>query len=72
MCYMSMRMDQYYESFENMIQEYFDEFDGFICCCMAAGVSSDQLILTIPKLDHNFDNTVCVTTHVGFKPLGVR
>lgn len=66
--YMESMMQSRYDAFEDMIQDYYDELDAMICNCMAAGVSSDQLILTLPKLDENFDNTTCVTTYIGFKP----
>lgn len=67
--YMESMMQSRYEAFEDMIQDYFDELDAVVCNCMAAGVSADQLIVTPPKLDHHFDNSICVTTYIGFKPL---
>lgn len=67
--YMESMMQSRYEAFEDMLQEYFDDLDATICNCMAAGVSADQLILTQPKMDHNFDSSVCVTTYIGFSPI---
>lgn len=66
--YMESMMQSRHQAFEDMIQEYYDELDATICNCMAAGVSADRLVLTTPKLDHNFDNSVCVTAYFGFKP----
>ena len=67
--YIESLMQSRYDAFEDMITDYYEELEGFVSCCMAAGVPADMFIITIPKLDHNFDNTVCVTTHIGFKQL---
>lgn len=69
MCYMESQMQSRFEAFEDMIQDYFDELDAVICNCMAAGVSADQIVVVPPKLDHKFDNSVCVTSYIGFIPL---
>lgn len=33
-----------------MMQEFYDELEAIVCCCMAAGVSADQIVATEPKL----------------------
>lgn len=36
-----------------MMREFYEELEGIVCCCMAAGVSADQIISTEPKLITN-------------------
>ena len=69
---MESMMQSRYDAFEDMLEEYFSDLDATICNCMAAGVSEDQLILTLPKLDQIFDSSVCVTTYIGFKPVNIN
>ena len=64
--YMESLMQSRYEAFEDMLEEYFIELDATVCNCLAAGVSADQVVVRLPELDSTFDNSVCVTTYIGF------
>ena len=36
----------------DMINDFHDELEGVVCCCMAAGVSSDMFVIRAPELKH--------------------
>lgn len=38
---------------DKMIRDFYEELEGVICCAMAAGVSSSQIIMTEPKMITN-------------------
>ncbi len=64
--YMESMMQSRYEAFEDMLEEYLIELDATVCNCMAAGVSANQIVVTLPELNSTFDHNVCVTTYIGF------
>lgn len=51
------------------IRDFYEEIEGVMCCCMAAGVSADQVIMSEPKIITDGYNVrmVCGISFEGLK-----
>jgi hypothetical protein len=66
---MESQIQSRYDALDDMLREFYSELDATICSCMAAGVSADQFVMTLPKLETDVDFSCCCTFYIGFKPI---
>lgn len=49
------------------MKDFYDELEGVICCCMAAGVSTDQVVMTQPRIVTSNGYEARVICHISFE-----
>lgn len=52
-----------------MMRDFYEDLEGVICCCMAAGVSANQIIMTEPKMITDGYNAT-VACNISFEGVG--